>query len=121
MKNTLALLSNVGIIAVKTGMFDIANTIYGAVRDMQPNNAAGNIGLASVALAGGKIEKAIDYLEPQAFSDDENAGEAEKLLLIAVMLSGDKEKAGEIHHSLMTKSSQPQEKSRHDEAEQFFT
>ena len=69
-KNTLALLSNVGIIAVKTGLFDAANNIYGAIRDIQPNNAAGNIGLASVALAGGQIDEAIGYLEPQAFSED---------------------------------------------------
>lgn len=114
------LLSEVGFVAIKSGNFDSARTIFIALQQTEPNNVAGDIGLASIALAMGKMDEAVDLLEISSFSGKRNSYEAKKLLLIATMLKGDQEKAGKIHHILASERADKPSEERIKEAKEFF-
>lgn len=121
MNHSSKLLSEVGFVAIKAGNFDSARTIFLSLQQTEPNNVAGNIGLASIALATGEMDEAIDLLEESSFSEKCNNYEAKKLLLIVTMLKGDQEKAGKIHHLLATEHPEKPNKKRLIEATEFFS
>lgn len=120
MNNSTKLLSEVGFAAVKAGSFESAQTIFLSLRHAEPDNAAGSIGLASIAMARGKMDEAIELLDDSASSKQRNAHEAKKLLLIATMLKGDQAKAGQVHKSLVTEREEQPSAERIAEAAAFF-
>ncbi len=120
-EQTSSFLMEVGFKAIKSGMYDSAQAIFEGINTKEQNSAAGDIGLATIALANGDMDKAISYLDETAFSDKQNAHEAKKLLLIASMLGGDQAKAGHVHQSLLTGSSHSANDDEKQEAEQFFS
>lgn len=120
MNNLIKLLSEVGFAAVKSGNFESAQTIFLSLRHAEPDNAAGSIGLASIAMANGNMDEAIALLDESAFTKQRNAHEAKKLLLIATMLKGDQEKAGQVHKSLATERQEQPSEERLAESEAFF-
>lgn len=120
MNNPTKLLSEVGFAAVNSGNFESAQTIFLSLRHAEPENAAGSIGLASIAMAKGQLDEAIALLDESAFSEKNNAHEAKKLLLIAAMLKGDQVKAGQVHHSLATERDTMPSDERITQAQAFF-
>ncbi|MCK5917349.1 MAG: hypothetical protein KAG34_02935 [Cocleimonas sp.] len=115
------LLLKIGFLAVKFSNFKPAELIFISLKNIESENAAGSIGLASIAMSKGNMEEAIEYLDEIAFSKVTNAHEAKKLLLIASMLHGDQEQAGKIHHSLAIEKEETLDDARILEAEEFFS
>ncbi|CAA6826341.1 MAG: Unknown protein [uncultured Thiotrichaceae bacterium] len=120
MNNSTKILFEIGFAAVNAGNFDSAQTIFLSLIDAEPENAAGSIGLASIAMAQGQMDEAVELLYESAFSKKSHAHEAKKLLLIATMLKGDQAKAGQVHHSLATEREKMPSEERVAEAEAFF-
>lgn len=120
-KETAAHLTEVAFLAIKSGMHDSAQNIFEGINVEESDSAAGSIGLATIALANGEMDKVTAYLDDVAFSDKRNAHEAKKLLLIAAMLGGDQKKAGQVHHSLATEREKPATTEQQEEAGEFFS
>lgn len=98
------LMVSTGFSAVKIGSLKTAECIFTSVAELNPQDAAGVIGQATVQIGSGNLSNAITLLEKGIKHADVNVHEARKLLLLAYMLEGDDAKAEELHGAFVTGS-----------------
>ena len=104
MRIITSMMTELGFCAIRNGKLDQAEQIFTALAEMNPIDAAGAIGLATVQLSMGDISVAMATLESGIAHAQINVHEASKLLLIACMLAGDDAKAEQIHRNFITHS-----------------
>lgn len=125
MKDIIPNMLELAFIALENGDLDKSDKIFQALKESIPNDAIGSIGMASVSIARGEIPAAIQELESDALNKEINQTEARKLLLAAAMLSGDNDRAHQVHEHFIVNNicpaHQPEQSKHLTDAEQFFS
>ncbi|HPE61412.1 MAG TPA: tetratricopeptide repeat protein [Thiolinea sp.] len=120
MKPVTLLMIEIGFCALRLGAFTQAGKLFQIAAERHPEDAAGSIGLAMVALGQGQVDNALTLLEQGLEPARLNREEAEKLLLITYMLAGEDRKAGQLHQQLAHNSPHPASQEQHEQAGHFF-
>lgn len=92
----LQLAAQLGFVACRNKMYDEARNIFEGLRDFRPEQECPVIGLASVDMATGKSEQAIELLEKDLLSRDPESVQGRTYKGMALMLSGDTSGAREL-------------------------
>ena len=120
MNDIAPLMTGAGFNAVKEGALDEAGHIFASVAELNPKDAAGMIGQATVQLSLGDIPAAIAVLEGGIEQAEVNVHEARKLLLLAYMLEGDDAKAEQLHSQFVLNSEREDTDDHLHDASVFF-
>ena len=98
--NELTYLNTLAISCLATGLIDEAQPAFELMNESAPMNAAGPVGLASVELAKGNHDKAIEILQSSADANRVSADKARKLLMHALVATNRLDEADELRDSL---------------------
>lgn len=97
----LTYLNTLAISCLATGLIDEAQPAFELMNESAPLNAAGPLGLASIELARGNHDKAIEIIKDSAQTNRVSADKARKLLTHALVAANRLDEADELKDSLM--------------------
>lgn len=100
-KKELTYLNTLAISCLATGLIDEAQPAFELMNESAPMNGAGPVGLASVELARGNHDKAIEILQESASANRVSAEQARKLLMHALVAANRLDEADELRESLV--------------------
>jgi tetratricopeptide (TPR) repeat protein len=96
----LTYLNTLAVSCLATGMIDEAQPAFELINGAAPMQDAGPVGLASVELARGNYDKAVEILKQCADENRVNAENARKLLMHALVATNRLDEADELRDSL---------------------
>ena len=96
----LTYLNTLAVSCLATGMIDEAQPAFELINNSAPMQEAGPVGLASVELARGNYDKAVEILQQCADENRLNADKARKLLMHALVATNRLDEAEELRDSL---------------------
>lgn len=96
----LTYLNTLAISCLATGLVDEAQPAFAMLADIDPNNAAGPVGLASVELAKGNYDAACEILQEAASAAQVSKAQAQRILMSALVAANRLDEADDLRSSL---------------------
>ena len=103
----LKLLAEIGFSAAARGLGDLAKPIFAALKEYKPDHAAAAIGYATSAIVSRDFEAAVRVLKRDGVTATHAKTEAKAMLLIAMIMAGQKAEAGSLQQELIDKAEGP--------------
>ncbi len=97
----LTYLNTLAISCLATGLVDEAQPAFEMIAEVDPNNTAGPVGLASVELAKGNYDAACEILQQAASESQVSKAQAKRILLSALVASNRLDEADDLRSSLI--------------------
>ena len=97
----MKLLSEIGFLALETGLSKNAKAIFDGLKAVRPESELPIIGLASIAIVTGKAQDAINMLEKEALKIKPDSDLAKAYLGMSYKLDGHGSKAEELLKEVM--------------------
>ncbi len=96
----LTYLNTLAISCLATGMVDEAQPAFEMIAEVNPDNAAGPVGLASIELAKGNYDAACEILQQAASASRVSKAQAQKILMSALVATNRLDQADDLRSSL---------------------
>ena len=96
----LTYLNTLAISCLATGLVDEAQPAFKMMAEVDPDNSAGPVGLASVELARGNYEAACEILREASSASRVSELQAQKILLSALVATNKLDEADDLRTSL---------------------
>ena len=96
----LTYLNTLAISCLATGLVDEAQPAFEMIAEVNPGNAAGPVGLASIELTKGNYDAACQILQDAASESQVSKAQAQKILMSALVATNRLDEADDLRSSL---------------------